>query len=373
MSEKTQPNELALAIQSSGLQENTIENLMKSFSQSFNDARIVVDSAKEIVVTDENDIEGMKLAREKRLELKKIRTTVENIRKDLKEQALREGKAIDGAANIIKALIAPVEEHLEKQEKFAEVKAMERLEEKYTDRIKQLQMYVDDVTVYSLKEMSDDAFSKLLESSKSNWQAKKDAEEKAEADRIEQEKKVKLYDERRLLIAPFRDFVSEDMPKLGVDSTEEEFQKMLKQLQIAKQKHDEEVEKTRLENEQLKKDREEQQKKIEAANKEKLEAENKLKEQKRLEEQKELEEKKRIEDERRLEEEKIAKEKADQEEKKRQALLAPDKFKLIELAKTIVSIELPAVSSKEAGDVVKEVERVIGDLNTYILNKAKAL
>jgi hypothetical protein len=44
----------------------------------------------------------------------------------LKEQALREGKAVDGIANVLKALIVPLEEHLDKQERFVEIRAEEQ-------------------------------------------------------------------------------------------------------------------------------------------------------------------------------------------------------------------------------------------------------
>src|SRR5713226_7711522 len=111
-------DDLKLIITQSGLAENKVQELMSNFSTAFNEARALVDSSKDIIVTSEDQIEEMSKAREARLKLKNLRVTVENTRKELKEQSLREGKAIDVAANIIKALIAPVEEHLEKQEQF---------------------------------------------------------------------------------------------------------------------------------------------------------------------------------------------------------------------------------------------------------------
>ena len=45
---------------------------------------------------------------------------LKKVRKELKEESLRKGKAIDGVANIIKFLIEPVEKYLEDQEKFIE-------------------------------------------------------------------------------------------------------------------------------------------------------------------------------------------------------------------------------------------------------------
>ena len=81
----------------------------------------------------------MKLARVGRLFLMKKRTAIETVRKELKEQALREGKAIDGIANVLKALIIPIEEYLKKQEDFVVLKEAarieaERAEEERSDR-----------------------------------------------------------------------------------------------------------------------------------------------------------------------------------------------------------------------------------------------
>lgn len=83
--------------------------------------------AKALVVTDPSQVAEMKMAREGRLFLKHKRVDIENTRKRLKEESLREGKAIDGIANVLKALIAPIEEHLEAQETFVVRMEQERI------------------------------------------------------------------------------------------------------------------------------------------------------------------------------------------------------------------------------------------------------
>lgn len=105
-----QKNELVEVIQIAGLEQNKVESLMSSFSQSYQTARQFVEASRSITVKDENDVAGMKKAREARLSLRKIRTDVEHTRVSLKEQSLRESRAIDGAERA--KLLAPDKEKL---------------------------------------------------------------------------------------------------------------------------------------------------------------------------------------------------------------------------------------------------------------------
>lgn len=115
-------NELIELVENSDLEPNKADVLKKKFNDFFDIAGEWESRAKSIVVTDESQTAVMKMAREGRLFLRSKRIEVENTRKQLKEQALREGKAIDGIANVLKALIVPIEEYLDAQEHFVENK-----------------------------------------------------------------------------------------------------------------------------------------------------------------------------------------------------------------------------------------------------------
>jgi len=123
-------NKLSLIVKESGLEKTKAQILLDNFSRYFQLAADWEKKAKTIVVTDESQVAEMKMARTGRLFLRQKRIAIENTRKELKEQALREGKAIDGIANVLKALIVPIEEYLGKQEKFVEIKAAEEAERK---------------------------------------------------------------------------------------------------------------------------------------------------------------------------------------------------------------------------------------------------
>jgi hypothetical protein len=118
-------NDLELIVKESGLEQTKAEVIFSKFKNFFELAGEWEKKARQIVVTSEDQEFEIEQARAGRLLLRKKRIEIENARKELKEQALREGKAIDGIANVLKALIVPIEEHLERQEKFAEFKRIE--------------------------------------------------------------------------------------------------------------------------------------------------------------------------------------------------------------------------------------------------------
>jgi len=123
-----EPTQLQVIVQESGLETTKANILLKRFEDYFAIASEWETRAKVIVINDENcftdqgkyDIQA---ARNGRLFLRDKRIAIEKTRKELKEQSLREGRAIDGIANVLKALIVPIEEYLEKQEHFVEHKA----------------------------------------------------------------------------------------------------------------------------------------------------------------------------------------------------------------------------------------------------------
>lgn len=115
-------NQLQVIVQESGLEQTKAKYLLDNFTEYFAIADEWTQKAKTIHVTSETQSTDMSMARVGRLFLREKRIAIEKARKELKEQSLREGKAIDGIANVLKALIVPIEEYLEKQEKFIEFK-----------------------------------------------------------------------------------------------------------------------------------------------------------------------------------------------------------------------------------------------------------
>lgn len=328
-----EPTELVVIAEESGLESGRVHDLLGNFAGSFQSAKNVAKESHDIVVTSEDQVTEMAKARAARLNLKSIRVDVEKTRKELKEQSLREGKAIDGMANIIKALIIPEEERLEKQEKFAEVMAQKRKNDQYIKRVELLAPYVDDISVYNLLEMDEPVFQQLLDNSMKAHAAQLEAERRAEVER-KQEAERKAKEDERVRLENIK-------LKKEADEREKEFAKQRK-----------------LDEEKAKKEKE--------ASDKKLAAEHKAAEIER-------EKREALEREKQQREQEEADRKVKEEEAQRQALLAPDKEKLSSFADTIDALVLPAVADHEAGKVLDETKDFLNRISKNLRQKAKEL
>ena len=324
---------LALVLEENGLEIDRIKALTESFGGYFRQAGEIANEAKNIVITEENQIEEMQLARGYRIQLKDIRLNTDKKRKVMKEKSLREGRAIDGAANIIKALVVPIEEHLLQQEKFLEIKREAQREQLGVERSVKLQKFVEDISVYQLKDMSDPAFEQLLKTSKLADEAQKEAESKAEEKRIakersdaEEQKLIKEENEKLKVQA------KKDQEKQEKEREEREKALAIERKKVAAEKAKQEA--------IIKKEREEREK-IEAT----LKAEKEAQEQKRQKE----------------------------EEMQKKALLAPDKQKLISFASFLDGIEIPNLSSRDAGQIMDEAQDMISQTSKFLREQAKKL
>lgn len=182
-------NPLAVEVLKENLPEADAMALQSSFLPFFQEAQNLKAVAESIVVTDAEQTDLIAKAREMRLSLKRVRTSTENTRKELKAESLRRGKAIDGMANIIKFIIEPLEEHLEKQENFAALQMAGKIEAVKQERVKELAAFGVDAMLYTdLGTMPDDLYEKLKQGAKASFDLKREAEEKLKK---EQEEKAK--------------------------------------------------------------------------------------------------------------------------------------------------------------------------------------
>lgn len=305
----TAPNQLISVITESAVEEQTGLTLKEKFLPFFEKAEEWKVKAAAIVVTDASQKEIMLDARRARLFLKDIRVQADRARKELKEDSIRYGRAVQGVYNVIEYMIVPIEEHLEKQEKFAEIQEAARREKLKSERESELKPYMEFVAYnLDLGGMSDDDFCKILNGAKMQLQAKNEAIQKAEAERIERERAEA-----------------------------------------------EERERVRAENERLRAEAEEREKQIKVE-REKAEAERKA-----LEEKAEAERRERM----RIEAEAAAKAEAERRSKAEEAArieaeeaarqAAPDIEKCKALAALIAGIKAPEMATKAGRDKVARV------------------
>lgn len=334
--EKIMNNQLQVILNEQGIEKADASRLIEAFGGPFEEAGVILASYKSIVVKDENDTDSMFQAREQRLILKKARTTVENNRKDLKSDIVKQGRAIDNIARFVKEQIEPAEEYLELQEKFAEITKAERLSKIKSDRVEKLMQYTDDISMYNIDNIEDETFEFLLAKVKKEYDDKI-AAEKAEAERLVKEEAERKAEQERIIA---------ENAKLRKEAEEKEIALAVERKKEA-----------------------EKQAKIEAERQKELEVERSKVEAERAKLQV-------IEEAKRVEEEKIRKAQAEAEEAERKALLSPDKDKLITFSKAIEIIrkeKLPAVKTKQAQDIINAVELKLSQLFNFINDEAGKL
>lgn len=310
----------------------------------FDDDGNLIPTKETIVVTQEDQFDLMAEASDKRKALKKIRSSVENKRKELKADSLRTGQAIDSIAKRVKNAIEPAEKYLEMQEKFAELKQAEREAKLKTERVEKLLAYTDDISLYNIDSMNQEQFDSLLASLKSAHEAAIEAEKKAEADRL----------------------AAAEAEKKRQAEIEAENIKLKKEAEAAEAQREKERAAELKKQEAIEAERAAERK----AEQEKL---DKIQAEKDAEIKAEREKREAIEAEQAAKIALESKQKADAEEARREALLAPDKNKLIEFANQIDAIELPNVQNREAGKLLDETQDFLDRISKNLRSKAKEL
>ena len=169
-----------------GLEKTEAQNIEKVFTPMLAKMSELEQEYNEIVILPMGD-ETSKKARDLRLRFVKTRTATDEIRVKAKAYYLAGGRFVDAWGNAQKFAAIGKEEKLEAIEKHFENIEKERKEKLHTERCELLRDYVSDTSLYNLREMTDEEFTKLLADSKIAFQAIKDAEVTAEKERVERE------------------------------------------------------------------------------------------------------------------------------------------------------------------------------------------
>ena len=189
------PVVLSLIVSETGLEKETANAIIARFSQYMERIGEWEEKATALVVTDISQVDLMKQAREARLILKNIRVEADRVRKELKEDSLRYGKAVQRVYNEIEYRITPIEEHLLNQEKFAEYAERDRMNALRAMRQDELRPYQEYVPLsLDLATLSDEEYAKFcgmvqaqhaenLRHIAETEQKRKEAEEAAEKER----------------------------------------------------------------------------------------------------------------------------------------------------------------------------------------------
>lgn len=315
-----------------------------------------------------------KLARTARLELKNLRVAAEKKRKELKEDSLRMGKAIDGANNILLSIIVPIERGLEDIEKAEERRIAEELRQRAESRTAELRPFVDPAMPFpAVGAMTEEQFAAVLADAKLLHQMKQEAAAKAEAERIEREAEAAR---ERLRIAEENDRLRKEAAEREAQMKAEREAAAAKQreLEEAARKERERVEaekaaaeaKARAEREAIEaKAKAEREKQEAAARAEHEKAEAAAKAEREAREKAEAEAKALRDAE--------AKRIADEAKAKAKAAKAPDREKLIAFVATVKALTPGPMKSAEANAIAEEIADQVAKFAAWIEKKAATL
>lgn len=244
----------AIVIENSGVDESVVKDVMVQFAEFETIAAEYEDKAMAIVVTDESQTDLMAQARTGRLFLKQTRVALGKTKDRLKRRSIDEGKAIQAIYNSLKDLIEPLEDHLDKQENFIEIRESARKDNLQMERASILEPLGVDVTLYDLREMPEESFNELVRSRKESVRLKKEEDDRLEKERLEKEEADRIERER----------VEKENKKLRLEAAERE-----KELAAEREKQAEENRKKEAELEKERKAKREAELKAEFEKKEK--------------------------------------------------------------------------------------------------------
>lgn len=342
-----------------GIPESIVQEINTAFGELHAKAKSWEIEAKSIVVANGDDLATMKRARELRLKLRELRVDANNRRKALKEDVLLRGRAIDGFYNVIAYLITPLEKHLQEQEDFVKLAQEKMLNERFERRLAEISQYTDNPLAFSLRELSNDAYAAILQSTKDGYEARIAREAQERAEREEQERITNRFNKRREKLSTVYEMIQslsitlefpekfKDAPSIRTMSDEQfdkEYQDFLdivetkiakakeakRKADLAKREAEEKARKAQAEADELRK---------------KLDAEEA--------------EKQRLAD---VEAEKI-----------KQQELAPDREKIKNIADIISNIQLPIATTKEGQAAVLRVNDEMNKLVQLIYSVAERL
>lgn len=333
--------EIVRVVEQSGLDASTGSALVKAYTPFWMDAQSVVQQSAGIVVTDPTQVTEIKESRALRLKLRAIRTDAEKVRKTMKEDSFKRGKAIDNVNNALLLLIEPEEKRLEEQEKIAERIEAERKAANKAMRDAEIRKLGGDPQFYQLGDMSEVGWKQLIEALSAQKEArelaeKKLAEERAEAQAAHIAEQQRIREENARLKAEADE--REKAVRIECEKAETALRAAQEKARIEREAIEARARKERVEADAIAaKERAEQQAKADA---DRRAADEPLRKERAAREAIEAKERAR-----KIEAENIA---AAEAKAKRKAEAAPDREKLVALAEEIGNVEMPALVSQEA-------------------------
>lgn len=307
----------------------------------------------ETIVSKEITKETISEARDLRLKLVKVRTRTCDIHKVAKAFYLAGGRFVDALKNKNLTVIEQMEDRLFSIENYYVNIEKERIEKLTADRIELIKPYIDIelINADTLGNMEQPVFDNYFAGLKLTYETKLENERKAEEERLKKIEEEKAEQERIR--------IENEKLKAEALKKEKELEKIKAKQEVEKKKQDKILADQKAKQElELKKQREESEKKLQ------LEREAREKIERELKAKQEVE-KKRLEE--------IALKEKQDAENLAKAERQPDKKKLQTLSTYLQAIEMPEVKSKEAKQIIKDVQELLNKVSVFINSKIEKL
>jgi len=336
-----------------GVKEQQAKELTTGLESVKSERELLIEAYKDVITLEVTE-DNLKIFKELRLKIVKNRTQgIEKWHKASKAYFLAGGKFCDAIKNKESLINTDMENKLMDAEKYFENLEKERVEKLTEERKAELiALEVSELELPSgLGEMHETVWKNYLSGVELAFEAKKEAERKAEEERIEAEIIQSLHDERYLKALPLKEFWSEYELTLNFGKqSESDYNDFIDRINNLKAKKEQEQARIKAENEKLKKE-------AEAKEKARLAEEKKRKEK----EEADQKERERLAN---IEADKQAKIKAEQDAK----------LKVEREAKEKLEAELKAKEEAEEKAKQEEADRLKKEAEEHKkLAKAKAL
>jgi hypothetical protein len=250
-----------------GVEEEKAKSIELAFAPSISE-REELSKMYKIVIGKEITHELIDEAVDLGKKLVKNRTGISRIHKTQKSFALAYGKLCDAWKNKETEPILQMEEGIKKIKDHFDNIEKEKIQKIEKERISLLEKYEVESIPEELGHMPEDLFDMFLSGAKTNFENKKAEEEKQKKIQEENERLKVQYDQRKLKLLPYSDFI--DVSLLTLQTSEEEFNNSIALVVKAKKDSEEKAKKQEEENAVLRKEKEEAQEKLDAIEKEKL-------------------------------------------------------------------------------------------------------
>jgi hypothetical protein len=230
------------------------ESIASNFAPFMGEVQEQIDLLKPL---QKGNPEHVEIARRISIDLGRIRSRKDAVKKEQKDYYLKVGRFIDALSNTVEGMITLTQDEAKEHAKYFENLEKQRLEKLREERLALISPYMENPPL-GLDLINEDTFHIMLTGAKKAHEDRIEAERIAEELRLEKERIEKLHHERRELMLPIYQFWpgSEKNPDFG-NISDKEFKKFMSDAKKSKEIYDQEQARIREENDRLKAEAEE--------------------------------------------------------------------------------------------------------------------